>query len=83
MCQYPEVQRRAQEEIDKVTEGSRLPTIDDMHTLPYVHAIAKEVLRQVFLHYPVNHFHPYVNRTLSLAGIRSHRLVRQSLFCGG
>jgi hypothetical protein len=29
MIVYPEVQRRAQEEIDKVTGGTRLPTIDE------------------------------------------------------
>jgi cytochrome P450 len=42
MILFPEVQKRAQEEIDRVC-GSRLPTIDD--PLPYVRACVKETCR--------------------------------------
>jgi cytochrome P450 len=41
----PEVQARAQEEIDRVTGGSRLPNLTDRDELPYVDALVKEVLR--------------------------------------
>jgi len=45
MTLHPEVQRRAQAELDSVTGGSRLPTYEDRQKLPYIEAIVKEVLR--------------------------------------
>lgn len=45
MIQFPEVQRKAQEEIDAVVGTDRLPTFDDRESLPYVDAIIKEALR--------------------------------------
>jgi len=45
MTLHPDVQSRAQGEIDSVTGGSRLPAYEDKHNLPYVYAIMKEVLR--------------------------------------
>ncbi|KAF8879274.1 cytochrome P450 [Infundibulicybe gibba] len=45
MAMYPEVQKKAQAEIDSVTGGARLPCFDDRDSLPYVNAIIKEVLR--------------------------------------
>lgn len=44
MVLHPEVQIRAQQEIDRVCQG-RLPDFDDYDDLPYVHAMVKEVLR--------------------------------------
>lgn len=45
MMTHPDVQRTAQEHIDRVTGGDRLPTIEDRDALPYVTAIIKEALR--------------------------------------
>lgn len=45
MMLYPDVQKKAQEEIDRVTGGERLPEMKDREQLPYVEAILKEVLR--------------------------------------
>ncbi|KIY65143.1 cytochrome P450 [Cylindrobasidium torrendii FP15055 ss-10] len=45
MSLYPEVQVRAQEEIDAVVGRDRLPNASDAATLPYVSAIVKETLR--------------------------------------
>ncbi|KAI0066585.1 cytochrome P450 [Artomyces pyxidatus] len=42
---YPDIQRRAQAELDAVTEGKRLPDFEDRPRLPYVEALCKEVLR--------------------------------------
>ncbi|KLO17678.1 cytochrome P450 [Schizopora paradoxa] len=42
---YPEVQRKAQAEIDRVVGTDRLPTFQDRESLPYVMAICKETLR--------------------------------------
>ncbi|KAK5707067.1 hypothetical protein LTR17_021024 [Elasticomyces elasticus] len=45
MSKYPEVQRKAQEEIDRVVGTSRLPTFSDRDNLPYVNAIVEEAQR--------------------------------------
>ncbi|KAI1412256.1 putative cytochrome P450 oxidoreductase OrdA-like protein [Hypoxylon sp. FL1857] len=45
MTVYPEVQRKAQEEIDRVVGQDRLPTVEDREHLPYIEATVKEVLR--------------------------------------
>jgi cytochrome P450 len=45
MANYPEVQAKAQEELDAVLKGERLPLMDDRPSLPYLNAIIKEVLR--------------------------------------
>lgn len=45
MMLHPEVQRKAQEEIDRVVGTERLPGVADREKLPYIDAIVKEVLR--------------------------------------
>ena len=45
MTLYPDVQRKAQTEIDRVVGNSRLPEFSDQDALPYVRAVLKEVLR--------------------------------------
>lgn len=45
MLVYPDVQRKAQAEIDRVIGPSRLPTMDDIDQLPYVRCCMKETLR--------------------------------------
>ncbi|KAL0942946.1 cytochrome p450 oxidoreductase [Colletotrichum truncatum] len=45
MTMFPEVQRKAQDEIDRVVGGNRLPNASDRPNLPYANAIVKEVLR--------------------------------------
>ena len=45
MSIYPEVQARAQAEVDQVVGQSRLPSWDDHDSLPYLEALVKEVLR--------------------------------------
>jgi len=44
MVCYPEVQKKAQEELDKVLNG-RLPEHGDIESLPYLSAVVKEVYR--------------------------------------
>lgn len=44
---HPEVQVKAQEELDRVVGQARLPDFSDRISLPYVNAIVKEVLRSV------------------------------------
>ena len=45
MALYPEVQRKAQDEIERVLGPGRLPKMIDRPSLPYINAIVKEVLR--------------------------------------
>ena len=45
MALYPEVQKKAQMEIDRVVGMDRLPSFADRPNLPYVDAVVKEVLR--------------------------------------
>jgi len=45
MIAFPEIQRRAQAELDAVVGRDRLPTFADAPRLPYVRAIIEEVLR--------------------------------------
>jgi cytochrome P450 len=45
MVAYPEVQKRAQAELDSAVGRSRVPTFSDAPHLPYIQAIFKEVLR--------------------------------------
>ena len=44
MLYFPEVQSKAQEELDRVLQG-RLPEYGDLKDLPYVTALVKELLR--------------------------------------
>ena len=45
MVHYPEVQKRAQKELDAVLGPHKLPTHEDRPHLPYIDAILKETLR--------------------------------------
>ena len=45
MTLHPEVQKKAQAEIDAVVGRDRMPTFEDQKNLPYVDAIVKEALR--------------------------------------
>jgi cytochrome P450 len=42
---FPEVQERAQAELDSVISRDWLPTYDDKPRLPYIEAMSKELLR--------------------------------------
>ena len=63
MVCYPEVQWKAQEELDRVLDG-RLPEHSDFSSLPYLSAIVKEVYQYAaavcfeYLLIPIN----YVSR---------------------
>lgn len=47
MCLYPEVQRRARAELDRIIGNERLPGIGDRANLPYIEAIMKETFRWI------------------------------------
>ncbi|THD00192.1 hypothetical protein EYZ11_000383 [Aspergillus tanneri] len=45
MALYPEVQAKAQEELDRVLGPNRLPTLQDRENLPYIDALVRETFR--------------------------------------
>lgn len=45
MTWYPEVQKKAQEELDRVVGRDRLPGFADRSRLPYIGYVVKESLR--------------------------------------
>lgn len=45
MVLYPDVQRKAQDELDKIIGADRLPVFEDRKNLPYVDALCKEIHR--------------------------------------
>jgi hypothetical protein len=45
MVLFPQVQTRAQAELDLVVGRDRLPTFDDRPRLPYIEALCKELMR--------------------------------------
>ncbi|KAM5544308.1 hypothetical protein V8D89_001968 [Ganoderma adspersum] len=45
MALHPEVQKKAQQELDAIVGTERLPDFSDRPSLPYVNAIVKELLR--------------------------------------
>ena len=47
MVLHPDIQARAQAEIDTVVGGSRLPDFKDRPDMPYVEAILTETLRWI------------------------------------
>ncbi|ETW77249.1 cytochrome P450 monooxygenase 26 [Heterobasidion irregulare TC 32-1] len=45
LLRYPEVQERAQSELDAIVGRDRLPEYEDKEALPYINAICQELLR--------------------------------------
>jgi cytochrome P450 len=45
MALFPEVQQKAQQELDTVVGSDRLPTFRDREKLVYINALVQEVLR--------------------------------------
>ena len=57
MTLNPDVQTKAQAEIDRVLANGRLPDFNDWDSLPYITAMMKEVLRYVYhIHLLLNTF---------------------------
>ncbi|CAL1715485.1 unnamed protein product [Somion occarium] len=66
MTLYPEVQKKAQEAIDKVIGPERLPDFSDYESLPYITAIMNESLR----------WHPVISLNIP------HRLSEDDVYNG-
>ncbi|KAJ6538157.1 cytochrome P450, partial [Mycena sp. CBHHK59/15] len=55
MVLYPDVQAKAQSEIDAVVGNDRLPSFSDREHLPYVTVLVLEVMRWHCLHKAIPH----------------------------
>ena len=53
---FPDVQRRAQEELDRVVGPNRLPDFSDYDDLVYIQAIALEAMRWMVV-FPLGLYH--------------------------
>ncbi|GJE97951.1 cytochrome P450 [Phanerochaete sordida] len=49
MLKFPDVQRKAQQELDRVVGHERLPDFGDRDSLPYITAVVKEALRWIMV----------------------------------
>ena len=56
MVCYPEIQKEAQAELDKVLDG-RLPDHSDILSLPYLSAVVEEVYRYAAVLFTYSFFH--------------------------
>ncbi|KDQ08522.1 hypothetical protein BOTBODRAFT_563706 [Botryobasidium botryosum FD-172 SS1] len=45
MLKHPEIQKKAQAEVDRVVGRGRMPTFEDREELPYIECIIKEIIR--------------------------------------
>lgn len=45
MIMFPDIQKKAQKEIDCIIGGGRLPQYSDQKSLPYIQAVVREVIR--------------------------------------
>ncbi|KZS98142.1 cytochrome P450 [Sistotremastrum niveocremeum HHB9708] len=45
MMLHPQIQRKAQQELDDLLRGERLPDLSDRESLPYLEAVLREILR--------------------------------------
>lgn len=45
MLLNPDVQKKAQDELDRVVGNDRLPAFEDESSLPYISAVVKEIMR--------------------------------------
>ena len=71
MVLHPEVQHRAQNELDIILGKDRLPTFEDHTLLPFIDALVLEVFRwnvgtplgiiSLFFPFPVAHWNPRIS----------------------
>jgi len=68
MIAHPEVQKKCQEELDTVIGRSRMPTLRDRESLPYIRATVRELFRW---------------RTPAPIGELLHNMTRHNILTGG
>jgi cytochrome P450 len=83
MTLFPDVQKKAQAEIDAVVGPDRLPSFADRDSLPYTEALVKEVLRwnAVIPTCMFTRFVLDVTDGISMAGV-PHRVMEDDIHDG-
>lgn len=84
MTLYPEVQQKAQAEIDAVVGGDRLPTFQDRDRHPYINALCSEILRWLPVA-PLGRLPPSHRSCLFMADYPEgvpHRLTEEDVYEG-
>ena len=77
MAMHPEIQQKAQQELDRVVGRDRLPELADRENLPYISALIKELLRSV-----IPRHLPAASLTIpQLAPHRAHRCAARPINC--
>ena len=71
MQEHPDVQMKAQKEIDSLVGQQRLPVLSDRESLPYITALCKELLR----------YHPPTPGGTALLPMISSSLVKDLCRC--
>jgi len=81
MSAYPAVQKKCQEELDRVIGRSRMPTLADRDSLPYICATVREALRWR----PVSPFGESLPKVKFITGLYPWLMKRRStaLYDGG
>jgi cytochrome P450 len=91
MLLYPDIQKKAHNELDSVIGRERLPTFEDRPRLPFIDAVCKETLRWrpitplgLFSTIPCSRFLTviaYTYGTSSLAGV-PHASTKDDVYAG-
>ena len=84
MIIYPEIQLRAQAELDAVVGPHRLPTLKDRVNLPYLGAIQKEIDRWASIG-PLGelckaHLYVFIHRSIGIPHCATEDIVYESHF---
>jgi hypothetical protein len=84
MVRHPDIQLKAQAEIDSVLGHARLPSFDDQPSLPYITAMVKEVLRWypvIPMSVPISaRFRGIINIVTSFCRDVAHRLTEDETY---
>ncbi|KLO05954.1 CyP450 monooxygenase [Schizopora paradoxa] len=84
MLKFPEVQRLAQDEIDRVVGDDRLPSFEDREQLPYIKALCLEILRHIIRSKISLVLHIYYSKVADYRSIRcfAHTTTEEDVYRG-
>lgn len=83
MLHYPDVQKKAQAELDAVVGQDRMPEYEDKENLLYIQAIIKETLRSVILWFIVKDYSEVSRwRPVAILGGSPHAVTADDVYNG-
>jgi hypothetical protein len=81
----PSIQRKAQQAVDSVLQGERLPDFSDRPALPYIDAVVKEVFRYQLVTPLGEMYRLFFGRTLEMLTKGTavpHALIQEDVYKG-